>query len=359
MTAIPIPRAAVDAFLDAWATLGHRSNVARATAALTAAAEHLRPALQAEPEARAALREIVRAAGPRPADVFEPWDVSVYPDRITAAVLSSGLVAPAFELGEEEDLADVIGREGPWPSPDEGVQAYCERVARAVMQHQVAAGWTPPATEGATVGEAVVERVARAMAIHDDYDGCFERADEWNATPEDERHDDNYPGMDLEDCEWWRARARAGLAALPHLTPPGQAVSEADEILTKAREFAAATGATVDHVVTLLTRAMDHPALAGHAQTLIEPPRGITPPTPSPSSVAARALSGEHLGREAVVPDGGPVGVIDAIEHDADDLTVLVMLAVSPEPPLTMPTFRRVDVERDAVVVFLDEEVAR
>lgn len=58
------------------------------------------------------------------------------------------------------------------------------------------------------------DELARALAICDDYDGCFERVDEWEATPEDERHDDNYPASDYEDCQWWLRRADAALELL-------------------------------------------------------------------------------------------------------------------------------------------------
>lgn len=57
------------------------------------------------------------------------------------------------------------------------------------------------------------DELARILAICDDYDGCFERVDEWEATPEDERHDDDYPASDYEDCQWWLKRSDAALAA--------------------------------------------------------------------------------------------------------------------------------------------------
>lgn len=57
------------------------------------------------------------------------------------------------------------------------------------------------------------DELARILAICDDYDGCFERVDEWEATPEDERRDDDYPASDYEDCQWWLRRADAALAA--------------------------------------------------------------------------------------------------------------------------------------------------
>lgn len=60
---------------------------------------------------------------------------------------------------------------------------------------------------------ALVEKAARAAAIYDDYDGCFERVDEWEAAPADIRalYPDEEPVSDREDCEWWRARIRAAL----------------------------------------------------------------------------------------------------------------------------------------------------
>jgi hypothetical protein len=59
------------------------------------------------------------------------------------------------------------------------------------------------------------------MAIFGDYDGCFERIDEWNACDEWDRqaHPENEPRSDYEDAEWWRARARAALSAVhPEVT---------------------------------------------------------------------------------------------------------------------------------------------
>ncbi len=55
------------------------------------------------------------------------------------------------------------------------------------------------------------------------------------------------------------ARQLLGLVA-EHLTPAPQ--SDEDRILGKAREFASATGASMDHVLTMLTTAMQSPALA-------------------------------------------------------------------------------------------------
>ena len=66
-----------------------------------------------------------------------------------------------------------------------------------------------------------VEAAARAAAIHGDYDGCFERVDQWNAQEdwEKEAHPDEYPETDIEDCEWWTSRILPALhAAIPHLT---------------------------------------------------------------------------------------------------------------------------------------------
>lgn len=60
-----------------------------------------------------------------------------------------------------------------------------------------------------------VERGARAAAILGDYDGCFERIDEWNALEQWERdaHPENEPTTDYEDADFWRDRVRAALRA--------------------------------------------------------------------------------------------------------------------------------------------------
>jgi hypothetical protein len=60
------------------------------------------------------------------------------------------------------------------------------------------------------------EAIARFLALVDDYDGCFERIDEWEALPDWEKqaHPDEEPMSDREDAEWWLRRARALVAAL-------------------------------------------------------------------------------------------------------------------------------------------------
>ena len=50
---------------------------------------------------------------------------------------------------------------------------------------------------------ALQERIARALALTDDYDGCFERLD--GTDPEGPL------STDEEDAEWWRKRAAAVL----------------------------------------------------------------------------------------------------------------------------------------------------
>lgn len=63
-----------------------------------------------------------------------------------------------------------------------------------------------------TADRAVLrEQIARAMALVDDYDGCFERIDEWNALDQWERdaQPQEEPASDYEDAEWWRKRADA------------------------------------------------------------------------------------------------------------------------------------------------------
>lgn len=83
----------------------------------------------------------------------------------------------------------------------------------------------PPATPivlGPQSGRDPVEAGARAAAIHDQYDGCFERLDAWEAaSPEDRElgHVEEPLSDDLEQATWWRERiAAAFLAALPGLS---------------------------------------------------------------------------------------------------------------------------------------------
>lgn len=66
------------------------------------------------------------------------------------------------------------------------------------------------------VTDEAVEAAARAMALVDNDDGCFERLDLWNATaPEDRWQIEEPQSYDEEATHWWRKRARAALAAAP------------------------------------------------------------------------------------------------------------------------------------------------
>lgn len=62
----------------------------------------------------------------------------------------------------------------------------------------------------------LIEKAARAAAIFEGYDGCFEVVDEWEALSDDEKRAsaEDEPIGPREDCDWWRARMRAGLEAL-------------------------------------------------------------------------------------------------------------------------------------------------
>jgi hypothetical protein len=68
---------------------------------------------------------------------------------------------------------------------------------------------------------AAVEAAARAAAIHEDYDGCFERLDAWEAASVEERElglVEEPMSTDVEDADLWRARMRSALpAAYPHM----------------------------------------------------------------------------------------------------------------------------------------------
>ena len=71
--------------------------------------------------------------------------------------------------------------------------------------------------------EELVEKAAEAMAILDDYDGCFERLRDWaNATAEQRecREVEEPMSMDVEDAEDWRKRARAALAVFREAQKP-------------------------------------------------------------------------------------------------------------------------------------------
>lgn len=69
-----------------------------------------------------------------------------------------------------------------------------------------------------------VEAGARAAAIHEEYDGCFERLDAWAASTPEEREMGRVEepmSTDLESATWWRERMAAALAvALPSVTCP-------------------------------------------------------------------------------------------------------------------------------------------
>lgn len=65
-----------------------------------------------------------------------------------------------------------------------------------------------------TSREELIEEAAKAMAILDDYDGCFERLA--GTDPEEPL------STDEEDAEFWRKRARVALAVFEQAhTPTG------------------------------------------------------------------------------------------------------------------------------------------
>lgn len=81
-----------------------------------------------------------------------------------------------------------------------------------------------------------VEKIARVMALVDDYDGCFERIDEWEAQPdwEKEAHPEEEPFSDREDAAFWIRRAQAVVAALAAeqpATPTPNAAEMADSLI--------------------------------------------------------------------------------------------------------------------------------
>lgn len=58
--------------------------------------------------------------------------------------------------------------------------------------------------------EALVEAIARAIAIEGDEDDCFDRVDEWHALADWERGDE--PLSDMEDCDYHRRKAVAAVS---------------------------------------------------------------------------------------------------------------------------------------------------
>ncbi|MGW9020674.1 hypothetical protein ACWGOE_04220 [Leucobacter chromiiresistens] len=64
--------------------------------------------------------------------------------------------------------------------------------------------------------EEQIEAAARAMAMVEEYDGCFERISAWENSTQAERdcgEVEDVSSADYEDAEWWRKRARAALSA--------------------------------------------------------------------------------------------------------------------------------------------------
>lgn len=103
-----------------------------------------------------------------------------------------------------------------------------EEVPQAVLDALVARGWTLNAVS--TPAE-ITEQAARTLALTDDYDGCFERLDAWEAATAEQREGSEVEKpmlTDVEDAEWWRRRARAlaSTGLLAHqspATPAGEA----------------------------------------------------------------------------------------------------------------------------------------
>lgn len=112
------------------------------------------------------------------------------------ALLEAAVVGLAWALIEDD--TDVSDR---GVSPEH----YAERVedARRML----------PGLIG--VSDEMVEAGARASAIYQDYDGCFERLDAWAALEQWERdaHPEEEPTGDAEDAQWWRDRVRVALTA--------------------------------------------------------------------------------------------------------------------------------------------------
>lgn len=79
-----------------------------------------------------------------------------------------------------------------------------------------------PLLRSAQAPDDAIERAARVLALVDDYDGCFERIDEWERTPVEDRWEIEEPGSDdYESADDWRKKARA-LAAAGLLAPPAR-----------------------------------------------------------------------------------------------------------------------------------------
>lgn len=59
--------------------------------------------------------------------------------------------------------------------------------------------------------------IAKVMALTDDYDGCFERIEAWEAATQQERDCGKVEeplSSDQEDCEFWLRRARAVISLI-------------------------------------------------------------------------------------------------------------------------------------------------
>lgn len=56
--------------------------------------------------------------------------------------------------------------------------------------------------------EEDIWRAAEAMALVDEYDGCFETVREYEALEDWEQEAYGYPSGAYEDCDWWMKRAR-------------------------------------------------------------------------------------------------------------------------------------------------------
>lgn len=249
-------------------------------------------------------------------------------------------------LGDAREALDALAERwanvetrpaGSYPEAQATAEARDDAFHDAAEElRDVLAGWTPPATEGATVSEEVPDAAVVAAAIANvqyGTDGMCNPGQECSMC--DCGMEGSTPEQRAADMEREKDRARHVLtAALPHLTPPAQAVREEGVERRPFGDRGLASWAEGEDVhqarwyVSESSLATEPAVRVYHGDASINEPRDAclhlgradalrvaaaltawahdldaTPPVPSPSTIEARALSGAKVATYETVED--------------------------------------------------------
>ena len=134
--------------------------------------------------------------------------------------------------GHMSPCAAPMTQKRPMTAPDVRTAARAEALNNQYSHKQVPdrydadlliAGFLDGAVWGAALVAPTREQIARVIALTDDYDGCFERIDDWEALEQWERdaHPDEEPISEREDAKFWLRRAESVLVLMRGLGEVG------------------------------------------------------------------------------------------------------------------------------------------